>query len=232
MPTAVITGCNSGIGHAFARLLISEGYDVHAVDVNMGEKLKALEGPKCKIARVDVTSPDSIQEFKNSFGDKKLDVLLNIAGIMPAKEKDTLTDISMPVLQSTFAINAYGPVLLTQALVENVIAAPGPRHIAVMSSRVGSIADNSSGGYLAYRASKTAVNSFFKTIALDLQDKEVVVSMLHPGFTRTNLDPDIWKIQGVVDPEEAAGKLWQLLKSKTMKDTGKFWHRDGMELPW
>lgn len=233
--------------------LVLQGYTVYALDVTVGDKLRALEGPSCKIAQVDVTSVESIQAFKKSFGDQKLDVLLNVAGkffhgktyilcaaadfgapqgIMPTKEKDNLTDLTLSVMQSTFAINAYGPVLLTQALVDNVIASDGPRHIAVMSSRVGSIADNTSGGYLAYRASKTAANSFFKTIALDLQDKKVVVSMLHPGFTKTNLDPDIWKIPGVVEPEEAASKLWQLLKSKTMDDTGKFWHRDGMELPW
>ena len=101
-----------------------------------------------------------------------------------------------------------------------------------MSSRVGSIADNSSGGYLSYRASKTAVNSFFKSIAVEVQDKGVIVSMLHPGFTNTNLDPDIAKIPGVVEPEIPAEKLWALLQSKKIEDTGKFWHRDGQELPW
>lgn len=151
---------------------------------------------------------------------------------MPDKTYDTLNDISVPTLEKTFAINAYGPLLLTQALLPNVLAAPGPRHIMVISSRVGSIADNSSGGYLAYRASKTAVNSLFKTIAVDLADKDVIVTMLHPGFTRTNLDPDIEKMPGVVEPEEAASKLWKLLQSKGKEDSGKFWHREGMELPW
>lgn len=151
---------------------------------------------------------------------------------MPDKTYDTLDDISLPTLEKTFAINAYGPLLLTQALMPNVLAASGPRHVMVVSSRVGSIADNSSGGYLSYRASKTAVNSLFKTIAVDLADKQVIVTMLHPGFTRTNLDPDIEKMPGVVEPEEAASKLWKLLQSKGMEDSGKFWHREGMELPW
>lgn len=151
---------------------------------------------------------------------------------MPPKEKDTLSEISLDVLQYTFAINTYGPLLLTQALVPNILAAPTPRRVAVISSRVGSIADNSSGGYLSYRASKTAVNSLFKSIALDLQDREVVISMLHPGFTNTNLDPDIASMPGVVEPEEAASKLWGIVKSKTMAETGKFWHREGTELPW
>jgi NAD(P)-dependent dehydrogenase (short-subunit alcohol dehydrogenase family) len=151
---------------------------------------------------------------------------------MVTKEKDNIEDLTLEMINTSFNINTFGPFLLTQALLPNVLAAPGPRRIAVMSSRVGSIGDNSSGGYLSYRASKTAVNSLFKSIALDLREKEVVVSMLHPGFTKTNLDQDIWKIQGVVEPEEAASKLWKLLQSKGMEDTGKFWHRDGMELPW
>ena len=115
---------------------------------------------------------------------------------------------------------------------DNILAAPAPRRIAVTSSRVGSMADNSSGGYYAYRASKTAVNSFFKNLAVELKDKDVVVSMLHPGFTKTNLDPNIWKIPEAVEPEEAASKLWKVVKSTGLEDTGKFWHREGQELPW
>lgn len=152
---------------------------------------------------------------------------------MPDKKQDTLENIDLQTLERTFAINTYGPLLLTQALLPNVLAVQeGPRHIMVVSSRVGSIGDNSSGGIIAYRASKTALNSFFKSIALELKEKHIVVSMLHPGFTRTNLDPDVVKMADVVEPEEAAAKLWKVLQSKGIEDTGKFWHREGMELPW
>ena len=151
---------------------------------------------------------------------------------MPPPPTDALKTVNLQTLNSTFAINTFGPLLLTQALLDNVLAAPAPRRIAVTSSRVGSLADNSSGGYYAYRASKTAVNSVFKNLAVELKDKDVVVSMLHPGFTKTNLDPDIWKIPEAVEPEEAASKLWNVLKSKGLEDTGKFWHREGQELPW
>jgi NAD(P)-dependent dehydrogenase (short-subunit alcohol dehydrogenase family) len=151
---------------------------------------------------------------------------------MPPPLTDALKTVNLQTLTSTFAINTFGPLLLTQALLDNVLAAPAPRRIAVTSSRVGSLADNSSGGYYAYHASKTAVNSIFKNLAVELKNKDVVVSMLHPGFTKTNLDPDIWKIPEAVEPEEAASKLWNVLKSKGLEDTGKFWHREGQELPW
>ena len=156
---------------------------------------------------------------------------------MPAHAADTLRTVNLESLQSTFAVNTFGPLLLTQALLDNVVlpsasASTEPRHIAVVSSRVGSMADNSSGGNYAYRASKAAVNSIFKNLAVDLKDKNVTVSMLHPGFVRTNLDPDVDRNEGVVEPEEAATKLWALFKGKTVEETGRFWHREGMELPW
>lgn len=155
-----------------------------------------------------------------------------LPGVMPNKHYDTLNDLTLEVVNTTFSINTFGPFFLTQALMSNILAADGPKHIAVMSSRVGSIGDNSSGGAYAYRASKTAVNSIFKNMAVELKEKGIVVSMLHPGFTKTGLDPDIWKMEEAVEPEEAASKLWQVLKGKDIKDTGKFWHREGMELPW
>ena len=151
---------------------------------------------------------------------------------MPRPPTDALRTVTLQTLQSTFAINTFGPLLLTQALLDNILAAPAPRHVAVVSSRVGSMADNSSGGMYAYRASKTAVNSFFKNLAVELKDRDVVVSMLHPGFTKTNLDPDISKVPEAVEPEEAASKLWKVVQSKGLEDTGKFWHREGQELPW
>lgn len=153
-------------------------------------------------------------------------------GIMPIKTHDTLNDLTLDVLTNTFSINTFGPFFLTQALMPNILAATGTKHVAVTSSRVGSIADNSSGGHYAYRASKTAVNSIFKNMAVELQDQNIVVSMLHPGYTKTGLDPDVWNLKEAIEPEEAASKLWQVLKSKGIEDTGKFWHREGSELPW
>lgn len=151
---------------------------------------------------------------------------------MPRPTTDTLDTVNLKTMEFAFSINAYGPMLLTQSLLPNVLAAPAPRRVAVVSSRVGSMADNSSGGYYAYRASKAAVNCFFKNLAVELKEKDVIVTMLHPGFTNTNLDPDIGKIKGVVEPDVAAAGLWGIVKGKNLDETGKFWHREGMELPW
>lgn len=151
---------------------------------------------------------------------------------MPNKGSDTLNGLTLDMVNTAFSINTFGPFFLTQALLPNILAASGPRHIAVVSSRVGSIADNTTGGLYAYRASKTAVNSFFKNMSVELKDKNVVVSMLHPGYTKTGLDPDVWSMQEAIGPDEAAEKLWRVVKSKGIEETGRFWHREGNELPW
>lgn len=93
-----------------------------------------------------------------------------------------------------------------------------------------------SGGAYSYRSSKAAVNALFKSIRVDLEEKNVPVIILHPGIVKTNLDPRSKEgkseVQGVVLPEQAAGELWKVLKSKGLESTGKFYHRSGEELPW
>ncbi|KAI0376174.1 NAD(P)-binding protein [Hypomontagnella monticulosa] len=228
MPTAVVTGANSGIGHAFAQLLIREGYDVTAVDLNVGDGLKSLQ---CNTAQLDVSSPDSITAFSKSYGDGPLDVLLNIAGVMAPPANDALPTVSLDTLTKTFNVNTFGPLLLTQALLPNLLKSKSPK-LGVMSSRVGSMGDNSSGGSYAYRASKAAVNSVFKNIAVELKDKGVVVVIMHPGYVNTPLSPGSLDMTQTVMPEEAATKLWGVLKSKGLEETGRFWHREGYELEW
>lgn len=99
---------------------------------------------------------------------------------------------------------------------------------------MGSIADNSSGGDYAYRASKTALNMFCKNLSIELADKGIVVVILHPGMVRTGMTTGLEGADSpeTVMPEEAASKLFRVLESKRLGETGRFWHREGMELPW
>jgi NAD(P)-dependent dehydrogenase (short-subunit alcohol dehydrogenase family) len=154
---------------------------------------------------------------------------------MDAPEIDTLETVNLQKFQQTFAVNTFGPLLFTRSLLPNILLSPHPR-IAVVSSRVGSMSDNSSGGAYSYRSSKAAVNALFKSMAVDLKDKNVPVLILHPGIVKTNLDPPRWKeggdVQGAVEPEEMATELWKVLMGKGMESTGKFYHRSGEELFW
>lgn len=122
-------------------------------------------------------------------------------------------------------------MFVTQALLPNLLKADSAK-IGIITSRVGSIGDNSSGGMYAYRSSKAAANSVGKSMAMDLQDKKIPVLLLHPGFVRSGLLPGSDGDQ-FVDPPEAATKLWNnVVKSKGMESTGKFFHREGYDLPW
>lgn len=249
MPTAVVTGANSGIGHAFAQVLIDQacvgiaskdcqqltlwqGYEVHACDVNEGAQLQSL---KAHLHRLDVRSPESIQGFAAQIAGKPVDVLLNVAGIMAPPAQDSLENIHQGILNALFEVNTFGPLLLTQALLPNLLASrEHPARVGIVSSKVGSISDNSTGGAYAYRASKAAVNSIGKSLSCDLSDKGVVVSLLHPGYVNSNMTAGIPRNPAAVEPEEAARKLWIVMEShgKDMAETGKFWHREGFELPW
>lgn len=152
---------------------------------------------------------------------------------MEPHETDTLETVNISKYQKTFAVNTFGPLLLTQAL-PNIFPSQHPR-IAVISSRVGSMGDNGSGGAYSYRFSKAAVNALFKSMAVDLKEKNVSVLILHPGIVKTNLDKR-WKegqneVPEAVEPEQAASELWRVLMSKGMESTGRFYHTSGEELP-
>jgi len=150
---------------------------------------------------------------------------------MSGHEEDSLENIDLGKLQKVFGVNTFGPLLLTQALLPNLLLSENPR-IGTVSSRVGSIADNTSGGIYAYRSSKAAVNSIFRSMAMDLKPKGVVVVLLHPGYVKTGLDPSTHSLAEAVEPDEAAEKLFKVLMIKSLEETGRFWHREGQELSW
>lgn len=178
-----------------------------------------------------MSSPESIAAFATQLAGKSIDVLLNVAGIMVPHQQDTIETVNLEVLEKIFRVNTFGPMLLTQALLPNLLAS-GRSIVGIVSSRVGSIGDNSTGGTYAYRSSKAAVNSIGKSLAMDLKDKGVVVSLLHPGVVLSGLVTGHEPHPESVMPDEAAEKLYQILMSKAIDDTGKFWHREGFELPW
>lgn len=211
-----------------SKLTTRQGYDVHATDLEVGAALQTLQ---CRLHRLDVRNPDTVSAFAAQLADKPVDILLNVAGAMVPEDQDSLATVTKDTMTRLFETNALGPLLLTQALLPSLLLSPGPR-VGIVSSRVGSMGDNSSGGIYAYRASKAAVNSIGKSLAMDLREHGVVVSLLHPGYVRSNLNPDAAANPESVEPEEAAAKLWAVMMGKGIEETGKFWHREGMELPW
>ncbi|KAL9092906.1 MAG: hypothetical protein Q9159_000530 [Coniocarpon cinnabarinum] len=222
--TAVVTGANSGIGHAFAQVLLREtlkGWRVVAIDREIEDSIKSLG---CTYMQVDVSSTMSINAFKDEHfaHSEPIDLLLNVAGVMAPKEHDTLQTVSAETLERTFRVNTFGPLLLTQALLPNVLCSKAqPPRIAVMSSRVGSIADNSSGGSYAYRASKTAVNSFFKSMAIELKEKGIPVTILSAFINVSRLCMNLgWLARGRINTPSSSRYLASL-STRFFVGTGK-----------
>ena len=152
----------------------------------------------------------------------KLDCLIANAGILRG---DSLEALDWDSVQEQIEVNALGPLRTVKALLPNL--AQGAK-LALITSRMGSIADNSSGGYYGYRMSKAALNAAGVSLARDLAPKKIAVAILHPGYVRTDMTGN----HGNVTPEEAAKQLLARIDALTVQSSGTFWHANGEVLPW
>lgn len=220
MARIVITGANRGIGLEMARQLAARGDEVIAACRTASPELSEL---KVQIhENVDVTSDSAVERFAAALGGTGIDVLANVAGILISDSLDTL---NWDDLRRQYEVNALGPLRVSRA-VSPLIRQGGK--IAIVSSRVGSLADNNSGGNYGYRMSKTAVNMAGVNLAHDMRPRGIAVFLLHPGYVRTRMTGG----HGNIGPEEAARGLIERIDTLGMDQTGTFWHADGSHLPW
>lgn len=221
MATALITGANRGIGLAYCRQLQERGDTVIALCRTPSPELEAL-GVRIE-AGVDVTEEEAIAELVKRLDGLPIDLLILNAGIL---EYTSLEDLDVESLRRQFEVNAIGPLQLTRALLANLH--PGSK-LVLMTSRMGSIDDNSSGGSYGYRMSKVALNIAGKSLAIDLQPRGIAVAILHPGLVRTrmiNFNPN-----GITPAESVRGLLARI-DALTLETSGSFWHANGQVLPW
>ena len=191
-----------------------------AVCRNTSEYLEELE--TTVIRGVDVANPASASVVAESLKDVDIDVLVNNAGVL---FRGGLDDLNEADIVQQFRINSVAPLTMTHALRGRM--KPGSK-VAIITSRMGSIADNTSGGSYGYRMSKAAVNAAGKSLALDLKPDGVAVALLHPGWVRTGMTGN----QGQINPSEAAVGLVARIDELTLESTGGFWHQNGESLPW
>lgn len=220
MGTALVTGANRGIGLSLCRQLAARGEEVVAVCRSSSPELDAL-GVRVEKG-IDVTDGAAIAELVRRLRGRKIDLLIHNAGIL---HRNSLGQLEVESIREQFEVNALGPLRLTSALLENL--ADGAR-IGIVTSRMGSIGDNSSGGSYGYRMSKAALNAAGVSLAHDLRPRGITVAILHPGYVRTGMTGD----RGNVDPEDAARGLLARIDGLTRENSGTFWHASGEVLPW
>ncbi len=221
MATYLITGANRGIGYEYCRQIKERGDTVIAVCRSASEELKQL-GVRVEEG-IDITSDASVADLCDRLGDTAIDVLINNAGII---KRVTLKDLDFESIREQFEVNALGPLRVTYAVLPFLKAGS---KIVLMTSRMGSIADNTSGSSYGYRMSKVALSMAGKSLAHDLKGSGIAVAILHPGLVQTRMTN--FTASGIT-PEESVKGLLARIDELTLENTGTFWHANGEVLPW
>jgi NAD(P)-dependent dehydrogenase (short-subunit alcohol dehydrogenase family) len=220
MGLAVITGANRGIGLELARQLRQRGTEVVAICRRSSPALDALD------VRVetgcDVALPEAWHDVARRLAGTAIDLLVHNAGLL---FEDTLSDIDVDDVRRQFELNAVAPLLMTRALLPNL---PRGARVVLITSRMGSMGDNGSGGYYGYRMSKAALNAAGVSLAVDLKPRGVAVGILHPGAVRTDMTGG----HGMIDPPQSVRGLLQRIDELTLENSGRFLHQNGDALPW
>jgi NAD(P)-dependent dehydrogenase (short-subunit alcohol dehydrogenase family) len=223
MKKVLITGANRGIGLALCKQFSARGDHVIAVCRHSSAGLDML---KVQIEKgVDVTRDEDVAALVARLDGQRIDYLVLNAGVLSRESLDALTPEAFDAIRYQFEVNTLGPLRMTAALRGNM--KEGGK-IGIITSRMGSLEDNSSGGYYGYRVSKAGVNAVGKSLAIDFKPHKVGVFLLHPGFVRT----DMVGGNGDISADEAAANLTRRLDGLTLASTGTFWHANGDPLPW
>ena len=221
MATFLVTGANRGIGLEYCRQLKARGDGVVAVCRQTSDELECL-GVRVE-AGLELSDSQAIDDLVLRLDGVPLDGVILNAGILQSMG---LMDLDPAGIRRQFEVNALAPLLLARALVDQM---PSGAKLVLMTSRMGSIDDNSSGGSYGYRMSKVALNMAGKSLAIDLEPLGIAVAILHPGLVRTRM---IQFNPSGIHPEQAVEGLLARIDALTMANSGSFWHANGELLPW
>lgn len=219
MPTALLTGANRGIGLQLATQLRARGVDVIAAGRADSFELSALD---VRFEPLDLLDDSSVKALAGRLAGQRIDLLIHNAGVLIG---DSLDSVRLDDVRQQLEVNTLGPLKLTAALRSNL--GRGSK-IAILTSRMGSLADNCSGGAYGYRLSKAGVNAVGRSLAVDLAPEGIAVLLVHPGWVRTAMTGN----SGLVDADEAAAGVLKRIDELTVETTGRFLHANGEVLPW
>ena len=231
MPSALITGANRGLGLEFARQYLADGWRVYAAcrDPESASELHRLADENrdtLRILALDVTDPASIDAAATALDGQAIDLLLNNAGIIGPRGQ-TIGNIDYDAWKDVLDVNTLGSMRVSEAFVEHV-ARSDRKLIVTLTSGMGSIADNMSGGSILYRSSKAAVNMVMRSLAIDLAPRGITCVVINPGWVRT----DMGGPNATLEAAESIGRMRRIIAALGPEQSGKFLNHTGREYPW
>mgnify|MGYP003634689590 CR=1 FL=1 len=232
MKTVLITGANRGIGLEFVRQYAMDGWRVLACsrDPKKADALNSLATQYSKtivVHALDVANHQQIEQLSEMLISESIDLLINNAGIYPSARTDSFGNTNYDAWACAFQINTMAPLKMAELFMRQVTRS-GMKTIVAITSKMGSVADNSRGGSYVYRSSKSAVNIVVKSLAIDLKASNVTAILLHPGWVRT----DMGGPNGLISTEQSVTGMRSVLSNLTLADSGKFFAFDGQIVPW
>lgn len=223
----MVTGANRGIGLEFVQQYAAEGWEVEACcrHPDQASELKAVQGD-VRVYALDLSKEPEINAFRHKLGGRSLDVLIHNAGVYGRRDC-RFGQVDFDDWKRTMWVNCMAPLALSEVLLNSMSTTKGARLVAI-TSKMGSIADNTSGGSYVYRSSKAALNMVMRSMAHDLAGQNVSVAVIHPGWVRT----DMGGSNGLIDPGESVAGMRGVIEKLAPENTGQFFNYDGRVIPW
>jgi NAD(P)-dependent dehydrogenase (short-subunit alcohol dehydrogenase family) len=229
MPSIMITGANRGLGLEFARQYAADGWRVLAScrHPETAHDLRELQRTgSVTIFPMDVTDLHSIDRARADFQDEAIDILLNGAGIF-GRRNQKAGNVDYLAWKEVLDVNTLGPLRVAEAFTDHV-AESERKLIVTITSGMGSLTDNRSGGAIPYRSSKAATNMVMRSAAIDLAPRGIACVLVNPGWVKT----DMGGAGAPLTPTESVAALKRLMATLGLAQSGKFFNYDGREYPW
>jgi NAD(P)-dependent dehydrogenase (short-subunit alcohol dehydrogenase family) len=231
MPTVLITGANRGLGLEFCRQYADKDWDVIACCRNPAQasELNTLSQShgKIQVEALDVAHLDQIDALSKKLSDTSIDFLINNAGVYDDHKSNGFGQLDYQAWSHSLLINTQAPMKMAEAFLPH-IKRGNKKLIVNISSLMGSLSDNDSGGSILYRSSKAALNAAMKSLSIDLRDQGIGVLIFHPGWVQT----DMGGANALIDSKTSVGGMCEVIENFTLAQSGAFIKYDGKTMPW
>ena len=226
----LITGTNRGIGLEFVKHYLKNNEKVIATCRNKNSAKDLLElkntTSNLSLVELDVSNPNSINEFASKITDQPIDTFINNAGVFGPRNNE-FGNFNAKEWLDVFNINTIAPLLITQKILKNLRLGKNKK-LVFISSKVGSIEENTGGGMYIYRSSKTALNQVIKSLSIDFKDENFIAAALHPGWVQTGMGGP----NALIDTKTSVKGMAKVIDNLVLKNSGRFYNYDGSSIPW